>query len=193
MHRTVGGPLRHAGCEVAASSQCASPKRIAFSDSPRRPTGAVHRTCGFDRHHRRHDHVIEPVPAVSDLPATSLTAPDPATETERRDQVERHPWWRRPGSPRVVRAAAGRDLRHGRPALQLEPGARRHGQHLLCRGREERDRELEGFFFGSLDPGSFITVDKPPAALWVMELSGRIFGFSSLSMLLPEALAGVAP
>ena len=48
------------------------------------------------------------------------------------------------------------------------------------------------FFFGSLDPGSFITVDKPPAALWVMGLSGRIFGFSSWSMLLPEALAGVA-
>jgi len=49
----------------------------------------------------------------------------------------------------------------------------------------------KAFFFGSLDPGSFITVDKPPAALWVMELSGRLFGFSSLSMLLPEALAGV--
>ena len=50
----------------------------------------------------------------------------------------------------------------------------------------------KAFFFGSLDPGSFITVDKPPAALWVMELSGRLFGFSSWSMLLPEALAGVA-
>jgi len=50
----------------------------------------------------------------------------------------------------------------------------------------------KAFFFGSLDPGSFITVDKPPAALWVMELSGRIFGFSAWSMLLPEALAGLA-
>ena len=49
----------------------------------------------------------------------------------------------------------------------------------------------KAFFFGSLDPGSFITVDKPPAALWVMELSGRIFGFNTYSMLLPEALAGV--
>jgi 4-amino-4-deoxy-L-arabinose transferase-like glycosyltransferase len=49
----------------------------------------------------------------------------------------------------------------------------------------------KAFFFGSLDPGSFITVDKPPAALWVMELSGRIFGFSSWSMLLPEAIAGL--
>ena len=49
----------------------------------------------------------------------------------------------------------------------------------------------KAFFFGSLDPGSFITVDKPPAALWVMELSGRIFGFNAYSMLLPEALAGL--
>ena len=49
----------------------------------------------------------------------------------------------------------------------------------------------KAFLFGSLDPGSFITVDKPPAALWVMELSGRIFGFSTWSMLLPQAVAGV--
>jgi 4-amino-4-deoxy-L-arabinose transferase-like glycosyltransferase len=50
----------------------------------------------------------------------------------------------------------------------------------------------KAFLFGSLDPGNFITVDKPPASLWVMEISGRIFGFSSWSMLLPESLAGVA-
>jgi 4-amino-4-deoxy-L-arabinose transferase-like glycosyltransferase len=50
----------------------------------------------------------------------------------------------------------------------------------------------KAFLFGSLDPGNFITVDKPPASLWVMELSGRIFGFSSWSMLLPVALAGAA-
>jgi 4-amino-4-deoxy-L-arabinose transferase-like glycosyltransferase len=50
----------------------------------------------------------------------------------------------------------------------------------------------KAFFFGSLDAGNFITVDKPPAALWLMELSARIFGLSSWSILLPEALAGVA-
>ena len=49
----------------------------------------------------------------------------------------------------------------------------------------------KAFFFGSLDPGSFITVDKPPVALWIMELSGRAFGFSSWSMLVPEAVAGL--
>ncbi|MEU6726190.1 glycosyltransferase family 39 protein [Nonomuraea wenchangensis] len=50
----------------------------------------------------------------------------------------------------------------------------------------------KAFFFGALDAGSFITVDKPPLALWVMGLSARIFGYSTYSMLLPQALAGVA-
>jgi len=50
----------------------------------------------------------------------------------------------------------------------------------------------KAFFFGSIDSGNFITVDKPPAALWLQALSARIFGFSSWSMLLPEAFAGVA-
>jgi len=53
-------------------------------------------------------------------------------------------------------------------------------------------KSWKAFFFGAFDAGSFITVDKPPAALWLMALSGRIFGFSSWSMLLPEALLGVA-
>ena len=47
-------------------------------------------------------------------------------------------------------------------------------------------------FFGSLDTGNFITVDKPPFALWLMELSCRILGFGSWQMLLPIALSGVA-
>jgi 4-amino-4-deoxy-L-arabinose transferase-like glycosyltransferase len=53
-------------------------------------------------------------------------------------------------------------------------------------------KSWKAFFFGSLDSSSFITVDKPPASLWVMALSGRIFGFDSLSMLIPQALEGVA-
>ena len=53
-------------------------------------------------------------------------------------------------------------------------------------------KSWKAMFFGSLDSSSFITVDKPPASLWVMELSGRIFGFSSWSMLVPQVLEGVA-
>lgn len=48
------------------------------------------------------------------------------------------------------------------------------------------------FLFGSLDAGNAITVDKPPASLWVMALSARVFGMSSWSLLVPQALMGVA-
>ncbi len=47
-------------------------------------------------------------------------------------------------------------------------------------------------FFGSLDASGFITVDKPPLALWAMGISVRLLGLSPLAVLLPEALAGVA-
>jgi 4-amino-4-deoxy-L-arabinose transferase-like glycosyltransferase len=50
----------------------------------------------------------------------------------------------------------------------------------------------KAWLFGSLDSGNAITVDKPPAALWVMVASARIFGFSSWSLLVPQALMGVA-
>jgi 4-amino-4-deoxy-L-arabinose transferase-like glycosyltransferase len=53
-------------------------------------------------------------------------------------------------------------------------------------------KSWKAFFFGSFDSSNFITVDKTPASLWVMELSGRIFGFSQWSMLAPQALEGVA-
>jgi 4-amino-4-deoxy-L-arabinose transferase-like glycosyltransferase len=50
----------------------------------------------------------------------------------------------------------------------------------------------KAWLFGALDAPASITVDKPPASMWVMALSGRIFGFSTWSMLAPEALMGVA-
>ncbi|WP_213814796.1 glycosyltransferase family 39 protein [Glaciihabitans sp. dw_435] len=52
--------------------------------------------------------------------------------------------------------------------------------------------DWKALFFGSLDSSNFITVDKPPASLWVMGLSARIFGFSAWSVLAPQALMGVA-
>ncbi|MBV9003296.1 MAG: glycosyltransferase family 39 protein [Solirubrobacterales bacterium] len=52
-------------------------------------------------------------------------------------------------------------------------------------------KSWKAFFFGSIDSSNFITVDKPPAALWVMAISGRLFGFSSASMLVPQVMEGV--
>ena len=53
-------------------------------------------------------------------------------------------------------------------------------------------QSLKAWLFGSLDSGNAITVDKPPAALWVMTASARLFGFSPWSLLVPQALMGVA-
>lgn len=53
-------------------------------------------------------------------------------------------------------------------------------------------KSWSAWFFGSFDAANFITVDKPPLATMVMGLSVRLFGLSSWSILLPEALAGVA-
>ncbi|MDL9935384.1 glycosyltransferase family 39 protein [Gordonia sp. ABSL1-1] len=50
----------------------------------------------------------------------------------------------------------------------------------------------KAWFFGALDPSNFITVDKPPASLWVTGLSVRIFGMNSWAVLVPQALMGVA-
>ncbi len=67
-----------------------------------------------------------------------------------------------------------------------------YGNSYYAAAVKSASTSWKALFFGAIDPGSFITVDKPPAAFWVQGLSARIFGFSSLSMLLPEAIAGVA-
>ncbi len=50
----------------------------------------------------------------------------------------------------------------------------------------------KAFFFGSSDAANSITVDKTPLALWPMALSVRLFGLSGWSILVPQALMGVA-
>ncbi len=52
-------------------------------------------------------------------------------------------------------------------------------------------RSWHNFLFVSFDPGGLVTVDKPPLALWVQAASAKVFGFSPLSLLLPEAIIGV--
>ena len=47
------------------------------------------------------------------------------------------------------------------------------------------------FFFAAYDPGGFVTIDKPPVGFWLDVASARLFGFTSFSILLPQALAGV--
>ncbi|SDO37600.1 4-amino-4-deoxy-L-arabinose transferase [Streptomyces sp. cf386] len=50
----------------------------------------------------------------------------------------------------------------------------------------------KAWFFGSLDAGNFLTVDKPPFALMVMGLSCRVFGYGTWQMMLPMILVALA-
>ena len=104
---------------------------------------------------------------------------------------------------RSSRANARRDPRWARPALFAAARGHRaaylwdlsasgYANSFYAAAVQAGTKSWKAFFFGSLDASNFITVDKPPASLWVMALSGRIFGFSSWSMLVPQALEGVA-
>ncbi|KRM71925.1 glycosyltransferase family 39 protein [Lacticaseibacillus brantae] len=47
------------------------------------------------------------------------------------------------------------------------------------------------FWYGAFDPAGFITVDKPPVALWFMAISAKIFGVHGWSVVLPSVLFGI--
>jgi 4-amino-4-deoxy-L-arabinose transferase-like glycosyltransferase len=71
-------------------------------------------------------------------------------------------------------------------------GASGYANEFYAAAVQAGTQSWKAFFFGSFDSSNFITVDKPPLSLWPMELSGRLFGFNSWSMLVPQALEGVA-
>jgi len=47
------------------------------------------------------------------------------------------------------------------------------------------------FFYASLDPAGYVTVDKPPVTFWVQTVFAYVFGVHGWSVILPQALAGV--
>jgi 4-amino-4-deoxy-L-arabinose transferase-like glycosyltransferase len=65
------------------------------------------------------------------------------------------------------------------------------GNQFYAGAAQAGSKNWEALLFGSLDTQNFMMVDKPPVSQWVMGLSGQIFGFSSASMLIPEALMAV--
>jgi len=102
-------------------------------------------------------------------------------------------WFRgRPGDPAWVRPAL-LALLIGTGLLYLVGLSRNGwGNEFYAAAAQAGTESWKAFLFGSLDRASFITVDKPPAFLWVMELPGRIFGLNYWSLLVPQALEGVA-
>ncbi|MDX6216156.1 MAG: hypothetical protein QOG99_1740, partial [Frankiales bacterium] len=71
-------------------------------------------------------------------------------------------------------------------------GASGYANSFYAQAVQAGTKSWKAMLFGSLDAGNAITVDKPAFFLWPMEISGRLFGFSSWSMLVPQALEGVA-
>ena len=67
-----------------------------------------------------------------------------------------------------------------------------YGNEFYAAAAEAGSQSWSAWFFGSLDAQNFITVDKPPASLWVSGLSVRLFGMNSWSVLVPQAVMGVA-
>jgi 4-amino-4-deoxy-L-arabinose transferase-like glycosyltransferase len=67
-----------------------------------------------------------------------------------------------------------------------------YGNTFYAAAEQAGTQSWKAWLFGSLDAGNVITVDKPPGALWVATAFGRVFGFSSFSVLVPQALMGVA-
>ena len=66
------------------------------------------------------------------------------------------------------------------------------GNEFYAAAVQAGTKSWKAFLFGSLDSSNFITVDKPAGFLWPMELSARVFGLNSWSLLIPQALEGVA-
>jgi 4-amino-4-deoxy-L-arabinose transferase-like glycosyltransferase len=67
-----------------------------------------------------------------------------------------------------------------------------YGNSFYAAAVQAGTQSTKAWLFGSLDAGNIITVDKPPAALWVGVAFARLFGFSSFTVLAPQALMGVA-
>jgi 4-amino-4-deoxy-L-arabinose transferase-like glycosyltransferase len=71
-------------------------------------------------------------------------------------------------------------------------GAHGYGHMYYAAGVRSMLTGWRNLLFGAFDPAGFISVDKPPVAFWIQAASARLFGFSGWSLMLPEALGGVA-
>ncbi|MGW0534744.1 glycosyltransferase family 39 protein [Streptomyces sp. NPDC003032] len=101
-------------------------------------------------------------------------------------------WRGRPDDPSWARPALF-GLLLATAALYLwNLSASGYGNSFYSAAVQAGSRSWKALFFGSLDAGNAITVDKPPAALWPMALSVRIFGLGSWAVLVPQVLMGVA-
>jgi 4-amino-4-deoxy-L-arabinose transferase-like glycosyltransferase len=125
----------------------------------------------------------ELLPPTQGTSMRSLHSQSRAPRTAAAKQV-RDPAWQRPALIALLALTA--------LAYLWDLSASGYANSFYAAAVQAGTKSWKAMFFGSLDASNFITVDKPPASLWVMDVSGRIFGFSSWSLLAPQALEGVA-
>ena len=101
-------------------------------------------------------------------------------------------WRGRPEDPAWVRPALLTLLGATAVLYLWGLGASGWGNTFYSAAVQAGTKSWKAMFFGSSDAANSITVDKPPLFLWPMEISARIFGLSSWSVLVPQALEGVA-
>ncbi|AZT91414.1 glycosyltransferase family 39 protein [Caldicellulosiruptor changbaiensis] len=66
-----------------------------------------------------------------------------------------------------------------------------YGNEYYAAAVKSMMQNFKNFFFASFDPGGFVTVDKPPLGFWIQTLSCLLFGYSGISLLLPQIIAAV--
>ncbi|MGW2518639.1 glycosyltransferase family 39 protein [Streptomyces sp. NPDC001617] len=127
-------------------------------------------------------------------PTTAVQEPvaPPAPEAgEPQQPFVRRLWRGRPEDPRWVRPAFWALLLATGLLYLYNLSASGYANSFYSAAVQAGSKSWKAFFFGSLDAGNAITVDKPPASLWPMELAVRLFGLNSWAILVPEVLMGV--
>lgn len=126
--------------------------------------------------------------------ATAPEAPvaPPAPESgEPQQPLARRLWRGRPEDPRWARPAFWGLLLATAVLYFSNLSASGYANSFYSAAVQAGTKSWKAMFFGSLDAGNAITVDKPSAFLWPMEIAARIFGLNAWTILGPEVLMGV--
>ena len=139
---------------------------------------------------------VEPGSMTETLPVPAITVPAPRAIDRlvggrRTRRVYRH-WRGRDEDPAWVRPSLACLLAAAGVLYLWNLGASGMANGFYAVAVQAGTQSWKAMLFGSLDAGNAITVDKPAFSLWPMEIAGRLFGFNSWSMLVPQALEGVA-
>ncbi|MGW1336721.1 glycosyltransferase family 39 protein [Streptomyces rubiginosohelvolus] len=116
---------------------------------------------------------------------TTFTAPaTPAAAPPGPSVPDRGPRWARPALYGLLLAVG--------LAYFYNLSASGYANSFYSAAVQAGSQSWKALFFGSLDSANAITVDKPPAALWPMALSVRLFGLNSWAILAPQVLMALA-